>query len=184
MTDTELTLAAIAAHGWEVVQLGPRAKRPMGSRWQITKDPATAEAWLTAGSNLGLVCHQRTGVLVLDPDDGLAFADMIEALGQPCLPWVITGSGRLHYYVQWEPDLPAKLMWQGKTIGEIQRGPGQQQIVIPPSIHPQTGLSYKWITERLGFLVEPIDPVREPLPELPGEWRAFLRGQSYAHSRA
>jgi hypothetical protein len=82
--------------------------------------------------------------------------------------------------VAWEADLPAKLAWDDRTIGEIQRGPGQQQVVIPPSRHPDTGLRYRWVTEHLGILCEPIDPVGDPLPELPGLWRAYLRGQVYA----
>ena len=71
---------------------------------------------------------------------------MIDTLGQPALPWMVTGRGRLHDPVVWEPNLPAKLEWKGEVIGEIQRGPGQQQVVLPPSEHPDTGLRYRWIT--------------------------------------
>jgi Bifunctional DNA primase/polymerase, N-terminal len=178
MTDAELTVAAVRAKGWEVVRL--RGKKPVGAHWRITKDAGEVGRWISAGDNIGLVCHQRTGVLVLDPDKALEWADMVDTLGQPCAPWVITGSGRLHYYVAWTGDLPAKLTWYGKVIGEIQRGPGQQQVVLPPSRHPETGLAYRWITERLGFLCEPINPVDAPLPSLPGLWLAYLRAQTYA----
>jgi hypothetical protein len=108
----------------------------------------------------------------------LTWAEMIDALGPPSLPWAITGSGRLHYYVAWEPELPAKLIWAREIIGEVQRGPGQQQVVLPGSVHPSGG-AYRWMTERLGFLCEPIDPVRDALPRLPGEWLAFLRSHVY-----
>jgi Bifunctional DNA primase/polymerase, N-terminal len=64
-------------------------------------------------------------------------------------PWVLTGSGRLHYYVAWESDLPARIIWQGEILGEIQRGPGQQQVVLPPSVHPETGDPYRWISDDL-----------------------------------
>ena len=180
--DAELTVAAVRARGWECVRLAPRAKKPDGPRWQITKDADQVAEWFAAGANVGLVSHERTGVAVLDPDELLGWADMIDTLGQPALPWVITGSGRLHYYVRWLPELPAKLTWRGELIGEIQRGPGQQQVVLPGSVHPSGG-TYRWITERLGFLCEPIDPVKDPLPELPGLWRAYLCGQHYAHGR-
>jgi len=53
-----------------------------------------------------------------------------------------------------------------------------QQIVLPGSVHPSGGL-YKWITERLGFLCEPINPVTDPLPRLPGLWLAYLRSHVY-----
>jgi hypothetical protein len=173
----------VRARGWEVVRL--RGKKPVGAHWQITTDADEVAAWLAAGDNIGLVCHERTGVAVLDPDDSLAWIDMIDTLGQPCLPWVITGSGRLHYYIRWTPDLPAKLMWRGETagtikaIGEIQRGPGQQQVVMPPSVHPTTGLPYRWIDEAFEALCETINPLTDPLPELPGLWLAYLRHEAY-----
>ena len=170
--DAELTIAAVRAKGWEVVKL--KGKRPIGAHWEVTKDADEVGAWLTAGYNIGLVCHERTGVAVLDPDK-LEWADMIDTLGQPCLPWVITGSGRLHYYFSWEPNLPAKLEWKDDVIGEIQRGPGQQQVVLPPSVHPVTGARYTWITSALAVLCEPIHPVADPLPRLPALWLGYLR---------
>jgi bifunctional DNA primase/polymerase-like protein len=174
MTDAELTVAAVRVKHWEVVKLRRKDKVPAGKHWEITTDADQVAAWLTARYNLGLVCHERTRVAVLDPDKP-AWADMIDALGQPCLPWTITGSGRLHYYVQWEPDLPAKLEWKGEIIGEIQRGPGQQQVVLPPSVHPDTETRYTWITGSLDVLCEPIHPVADPLPRLPALWLGYLR---------
>jgi hypothetical protein len=175
VTDLGRTLAAIDAKGWEIVRLGRRMKKPVDKSWVITRDPDDVARWFAAGHNAGLMCHERTATAVLDPDRLDLWADMIEMLGQPCLPWVLTGSSKLHYYVEWLPNLPAKLMWAGEIIGEIQRGPGQQQVVLPPSIHPQTGEPYRWITDDLQGLCEPIDPVSNPLPRLPAEWRAFLR---------
>jgi len=176
--DAELTVAAAAARGWECVRLGPRSKKPEGVHWQITKDPDVIAAWFKAGANVGQGCHERTGVAVLDPDEMLAWADAIDTLGQPALPWVITGSGRLHYYIRWEPELPAKLIWGREIIGEIQRGPGMQQVVLPGSTHPSGG-TYRWITESLGGLVEPVNPLTDPLPRLNGDWLAYLRSHVY-----
>jgi len=176
MSDAELTIAAVRARGWQVVKL--RGKKPIGRHWEITADADKVARWISAGHNIGLVCGPYTGVVVLDPDC-VEWADMLDTLEQPCFPWVITGSGRLHYYVQWEPDLPAKLMWHGGIIGEIQRGPGQQQVVMPPSIHPATGARYRWVTESLGCLCEPVNPVTDDLPKLPGLWLAYLRSYVY-----
>lgn len=177
--DATLTVEVVRARGWECVRLDQRKKSPpLGRRWQVTKDAAEVASWFTAGANVGLVCHQRTGIAVLDPDDVLGWADMVDTLGQPSLPWVITGSGKLHYYVHWLPDLPAKLIWRGEKIGEIQRGPGAQQVVLPGSVHPSGG-TYRWITERFGFLCEPIDPVTDSLPRLPGLWGAYLTSYVY-----
>jgi hypothetical protein len=176
MTDAELTIAAVRTKGWEVVKL--KGKKPIGAHWEVTKDANEVGTWLAAGYNIGLLCHERTGVAVLDPDK-IEWVDLIDMLGQPCLPWVVTGSGRLHYYFAWEADLPAKLTWRGEIIGEIQRGPGLQQVVMPPSIHPDTGATYRWITDNLGSLCEPINPVTDALPKLPGVWLAYLRSYVY-----
>jgi hypothetical protein len=183
MNDLDRTLAAIDAKGWEVVRLGRRKKKPVDTTWVITRDADEVGQWLAASHNIGMLCHARTGVTVLDADHLDAWADMIDALGQPCLPWVLTGSGKLHYYVAWMANLPAKLTWDGVEIGEIQRGPGQQQVVLPPSIHPETGNPYRWITDDLPWLVEPIDPVHDPLPPLPGAWRAYLQAPTHAGRR-
>lgn len=171
--DAALTVEAVRVKGWQCVRLAPRAKTPVGAHWQITTSADEVASWFEAGANVGLICHEHTGVAVLDPDQMLDWADMVAMLGQPCLPWVITGSGRLHYYFRWMPDLPAKLIWAHKIIGEIQRGPGKQQVVLPGSVHPDGG-TYTWITRRLAFLSEPIDPVTDPLPELAGLWLANL----------
>jgi hypothetical protein len=178
--EAKQTVAVIRARGWECVQLGRRLKKPVTAHWVTTTDADEVARWFTAGHNVGLVCHERTGVAVLDPDNMLEWADMVETLGQPSLPWVLTGSGRLHYYVRWMPDLPAKITWADTSIGEIQRGPGQQQVVLPGSVHPSGG-TYRWITERLGFLCEPINPVADPLPTLPSDWRIWLASYVYGH---
>ena len=175
VSDRDRTLEAVRRRGWEIVKLRRQTKFPKGQHWETTTDPEQVGAWLTAGHNIGLICHERTGVAVLDPDT-IEWADMVDALGQPCLPWVLTGSGNLHYYIAWTDNLPPKLIWNNTIVGEIQRGPGQQQVVLPPSIHPDTGLPYRWITTSLlpAILCEPIDPVADPLPRLPGDWRAYL----------
>jgi Bifunctional DNA primase/polymerase, N-terminal len=184
MTDTERTLTAIDARAWTVVRLGHRLKRPVDKHWVITRDADEVGRWFAAGRNVGLLCCEQTGVAVLDADRFDVWADMVDALGQPCLPWVLTGSAKLHYYVQWADDLPAKLTWDNVEVGEIQRGPGQQQVVLPPSVHPETGEPYRWITDDLPFLVEPINPVADPLPTLPDAWRKQLQTRPYATNRS
>jgi hypothetical protein len=181
--DAALTVEVIRARGWEAVKLGHHLKKPdYAGHWITTTNADTVADWFAHGANVGLVCHERTGLAVLDPDDLLPWAEMVDELGQPSLPWVKTGSGKLHYYVAWEPDLPAKL-WpvEGEDhIGEIQAGPGQDQVVLPGSIHPDTGKLYRWITDALGDFVIPIDPIHDPLPRLPDEWVVYLGSHTYA----
>jgi hypothetical protein len=167
------TLKAIRVHHWRGVLLGPRRKRPVvTTHWIITDDLAQIERHVRQGGNSGLLTHADTELAVLDADNLPAFADMIDDLGQPAAAWVETGRARLHYYVRWTGDLPAKLTWRGEVVGEILRGPGQQMVVCPPSTHPDTGAPYRWL----------LNPVTQPLEPLPGDWLAYLRGLTYGAS--
>jgi bifunctional DNA primase/polymerase-like protein len=172
MSQRNLTLDAIRVHGWRAVLLRARSKKPLGKTWEITSDVHRVAAHLDKGGNLGLLTHATTNLAVLDADNLPVWADMVEALGQPSTAWVETGRARLHYYVRWMEDLPPKLTWKGEPVGEIQRGPGRQMIVCPPSVHPDTGIRYRWLC----------DPVYQLLELLPGEWRAFLRSFTYSAS--
>ncbi len=166
--DLTRTLDAIRTRQWSVVLLAARSKRPpKGGAWPVTTDADRVQSHVAAGGNVGLLCGKATGVAVLDPDKPEPWAEMVAELGEPGKAWVKTGSGRTHYYVAHEPSLPAKLLWNGQIIGEIQRGPGKQQVVIPPSVHPAGG-RYEWL----------VDPATEPLQPLPGSWHAYLIGSS------
>lgn len=169
MTAIDLTLAAVTLHNWQVVLLGKRSKKPTGKTWNITRDVDVIRRHVGRGGNIGLVCGPASGVAIPDGDDLDLMNAMFVALGALAI-WVETGSGKCHCYVTWEPNLPAKLMWQGRKVGELQRGgigpdgrPVLQQVVLPPSIHPDTGRAYRW-------RVDPCDP----LPTLPPAWRAYL----------
>jgi hypothetical protein len=152
-----------------VVLLRRGSKAPDGSSWQTTRDARVVRQHLAAGGNVGLVCGEVSGVAVLDFDSVEAKDEMYAALGS-LVPWVGSPSHGTHVYVRWAPGLPAKLRWKGKIVGEIQRGPGQQQVVIPPSPYPGNpkrgippGGRYEWLT----------DPT-QPLPELPATWLGHL----------
>ena len=169
MTDLDRTLAAVAFHGWQIVLLGTRSKRPNRKPWHITSDVDVIRRHVERGGNIGLVCGPASGVAVPDGDDLERMRAMFTALGG-LVVWVETGSDKWHCYVAWEPKLPAKLLWEGRKVGEIQRGgigpdgePVLQQVVLPPSIHPETGRSYRWR----------VDPT-SPLAALPDAWRAYL----------
>lgn len=155
--------------------LGAKSKRPDGKHWHLTSDAAEIEAHLRHGANAGIVAGPSpnySGLAFLDPDDMEAWKHLVSLLDEPGRPWVRTGSGKLHYYILWEPELPAKIRFAGKIIGEIQRGPTEegkpssQQVVAPPSVHPDGG-AYQWL----------VDPLTEPLRPLPEVWRRYLRGE-------
>src|SRR5450759_3226317 len=74
----ELTLGAVAAHGWRVVLLQSRTKKPTGHHWVITMDRDRIRHHV---GNLGLVCGPVSGVAVLDPDVPEAFDALERELG-------------------------------------------------------------------------------------------------------
>ena len=162
MSALDTTILAVIQHKWRIVLLATRSKRPIGNHWRITTDPQEIQQHVVSGGNIGLVCGPDSGVIVLDFDKPGALAEICTELG-PILPWVRTGSKKFHVYEKWEDGLPAKIMWHGEKVGEVQRGPSLQHVVVPPSIHPDTGFPYTWLE----------DP-RQPLPVLPNNWRSYL----------
>ena len=163
-----LTCLAVVAHEWSVVLLQPRSKRPKGATWEITKLPSViTRHWKVNRGNIGLVCGPDSEVMVLDFDNILVATDMFRELGPLDAPWVKTGSGKPHFYCRWEDGLPAKMDWQGQRVGEIQRGPALQHVVMPPSVHPDTGEHYSWLVDPQGVL-----------PVLPDTWRDYLKSEA------
>jgi len=163
MPDLAVTLEAIRIHGWHIVLLQPRSKKPIGKTWVIVTDPAEITAHVETGGGIGLVCGEASGVVVIDPDredEWGKLCDMLE--GPPAPAWVQTGSGRKHFYLAWEAHLPAKLFYGPVVVGEVQRGPGLQHVCMPPTIHP-SGAPYRWL----------VDP-REAIPELPALWKTYF----------
>lgn len=157
MSQLELTLAAVAEHGWQVVLLGSGAngKKPTGQTWQITSNPDILRAHVEKGFNIGLVCGPKSQVAVLDFDVPDLMSAMFQELG-PLELTVETGSGKYHVYVQWVPDLLPKINWLGSKVGEVQRGGTTllQHVVIPPSLHPTTHKPYLWLTPKVQVLPE------------------------------
>ena len=143
------------------------SKRPTGSTWTTTMRPETIRHHIEDGGNVGLVCGPVSAVAVADFDYLGAAHEMMAATGRSP-PGCGRAQGKIHCYLPWTEGLPAKIRWKGGIIGELQRGPvdvdrqNLQQVVIPPSIHPDTRETYRW-------LVDPAEQALVPLPE------AYLR---------
>jgi putative DNA primase/helicase len=149
----------IKAFGGRLVLL--KGKRPVQNDWpNLTPTEEKVRKHVNTGGNVGVRAGE--GLVILDFDQPGAEAEMMKELGS-LTPTVETGSGKHHYYLQApQGELPAKMKWQGKVVGEIQRT-GSQQVVAPPSIHPTTKCSYRWLAEG-----------PEALPALPASWLGYL----------
>jgi hypothetical protein len=158
---TAAPLATLPAN-WRLIRLHAHSKRPVEQDVTPIRSHALAARYLARGANVGLLCGAAAGIAVFDIDDLGRYAAMTARLGPLPVRFVETGSGTAHYYVRWQPDLPSQLTWDGARIGDIIRGP-RQYVVIPPSIHPDTGRPYRWC----------VDPAT-PLPALPKPWQIYL----------
>lgn len=138
---------ALAARGWHVFPVKPRAKQPLTSNGylQATTDPDQLRAWWRQwpDANLGLA-PGRSGLVVLDVDgpEGEAHAQALGLFAEPTLS-AATGraDGGRHLYFQRPPFAVsnAKLAPHLDVRGDM------GYVLLPPSIHP-SGASYAWDT--------------------------------------
>lgn len=163
----------LAASGWPVFPLVARGKQPaIGAAhpqgtverktcrgecgrlghglWDASSDPEkVAHMWSGRPfSNIGIALPEHTMVLDTDPRNGGDVAlDLLEAKYGDLLPTLTAASGRcdggLHrYYARPAGRITDKLLGDGVDI----KAAGGY-VVAPPSIHPDSGLEYSWITE-------------------------------------
>jgi len=163
--------------GYHVFQCSPKTKLPFTTAPNgcnsASGDPDVVRGWWERypNCNIGLKCDN---VLIIDVDnkngkDGNGdFARIADRVGPLTTgPISLSGNGGYHLFFQ-RPDADIKgvngLKWDGKKTG-IDIQVGNQYIVVPPSIHPETGKAYTW-------KVEPA-PVTE-LPVLPDAWIKYV----------
>jgi len=153
-------LAALA-RGWAVTPL--RGKRPVLDAWQVGPVPSDADVrrWVGGGYNLGLRTGHVSGVVVVDHDprhdDGTAL---------PILPRTVTvrtGGGGHHYYFLCPANPPPNS--SGRIHPGIDIKSERGQVVLPGSIHPDTGVPYAW--------AEGLDPRSVALAEIPPDLLAL-----------
>jgi len=159
METTHLSLgdAALeyAQHGWRIFPLAPRSKRPLiaGKDWKkyATDDEAQVVAWweATPNANIGLLCGEASGVVVLDIDqrgekDGSAEVRKLEGENEmlPRTPSAATGGGGGHLFFAWPNEVSVGCP---KPIKDCEiKGEGGY-VVLSPSIHPDTAAEYAWV---------------------------------------
>lgn len=136
---------ALAARGWFVFPLKPRAKQPLSARGfqDATTDPKTITDWWARwpDANLGLwPGPSKLFVVDIDGPIGEQTAARLGLLAEPTMT-CITGrpDGGRHLYFH-GPGFP---------VSNVDLGPGLDirshggYVVIPPSIHP-SGAAYTW----------------------------------------
>ena len=174
------------ALGWSVLPLAPRSKLPLISKRRggkgvhdATTDPAQIEEWWAKDprANVGLAAGHEWWALDVDTSDGkdglvTLGVLQIENGGIPDTVTQRTGGGGWQYLFQADPRLKNRVN-ANKLAGLDVRAPGGY-IVAPPSIHPDTGLTYLWepgfgphqigLARAPEWLIEALAPKPEPEP--------------------
>lgn len=156
MSDFQQSALEYAKIGLKIIPLRPRTKIPILANWPqaATTDKKTIADWWTdyPDANIGCLTGRDSGIFVIDVDrhgdtDGQISLDDLEAqFGKlPDTVEQITGGGGRQIFFRY----PAGATITNKT-GSGAIAPGLEikgdggQVVLPPSIHPQTGRQYEW----------------------------------------
>lgn len=154
---------SVARRGWYVFPCA--GKNPRIKDWpnKASVDEKTVKTWWERwpDSNVGVACGPSgLWVIDVDDDDGRAWVAQADL---PATLSVRTGSGGEHYYFQRGDHLLGNTA--KRVPGIDTRGDGGF-VVVPPSIHPETGQAYEWgprsrIADVPGRLVEIFGQPRE-----------------------
>lgn len=137
--------------GWAMVPLA--GKRPIHTDWpnRATTDERRLLAELAdrPDANLGIATGDRSGFWVLDidgPEGEASLAALVDEHGPlPVTLEARTGGGGRHILFAM-PDRPLGNRKRGLGPKLDVRGTGGQ-IVVAPSVHPETGAVYEWATD-------------------------------------
>lgn len=174
----------LARHGWSIVPIAPRKKRPLIA-WteyqQRQASDAEIQTWFERwpDANLAVVTGQISDIVVLDIDPGhkgdVSIVNLEQRYGT--LPETVeakSGGGGRHVYFRHPGGAIHNRV--GIAPGIDFRGDGGL-IVVPPSVHP-SGNRYEWLPKR--------GPDEIPLTPMP-DWLAkltTLAGTGHGHPLA
>ncbi len=175
----------LALLGLHVFACLPRSKEPATTHGQddATLDLAQLDKWFARRGDLNLaVACGPSQIVVLDADtprakndntDGRARLRELEAEygALPRTPTQDTGGGGEQYFFR----APAGVEFVGK-VGRAIDIKRNGYVVVPPSVHPDTGRTYQW---RAGLAPDDIE-----IAELPAQWIEFLRRPEHVERTA
>ncbi len=156
-------------------------KRPIGEAWNadenLIRTAHDAREYWTRHPRLNIgVCLEPSGLVSLDADDldGARQVVAAEGLDLDALiastPTVIGRAPRLEFRAPAAPLGRKSIVWPARAAGEkpvtvFELRAGRVQDVLPPSMHPDTGQPYRWLT-----------PPRNGFPPLPDALLALWLG--------
>lgn len=145
------------AAGLCAIPLYPREKKPVIPDWsrfaEAKVEADTSQEWLQKfpNSNIGLVLGKASGVIMVDIDSDKK--EVIDAILKvlPPSPWHRVGKKGMVLAYKYSPIKTHRVKnISGQTLVECLAS--RTQVVLPPSIHPDTGLEYKSNCELIDVL--------------------------------
>jgi putative DNA primase/helicase len=159
------------AKGIPVIPLYPKEKRPAISGWQrfATEKPSEEERqiWLSVfpNGNIGLPLGPSAGVVAFDVDtDDAEVLRMLDSI-LPASPWTRIGKKGYVRLYRFSGEQTTRFRNESGTLCELLSI--GSQVVLPPSIHPDTGKPYTANCD--------LDQVINALPSLPVDWADLIR---------
>lgn len=154
--------------GWPLVPLRGKSPALLGAGWleRASTDPAVIADWdqRWSGANAGLVVFDH--LLAIDVDPRAGGDDTLHDLERrlrslPETPLYLTGGTDNGWRILLaHPRRPVRDLGPGVEVKT-----GRRQIVVPPSVHPDTGRRYEW----------DVHPDEVPLAPVPERWLAAMK---------
>ena len=153
VNDLHAAALELADAGFAPIPLRRRGKIPLIDNWQTTTAPTPEQidAWWTRNpdANVGAVVQAHQIVVDIDGPTGAENWSALQAKHGPApeTAMVRTGSGGLHLWFTLPPGVPSLTTASSLAKKVDTRGAGTGQLVMPPSIHPDTGERYAWLCD-------------------------------------
>jgi hypothetical protein len=137
-------------HGYAPIPVKPGTKQPFIADWPRWCDelpsPELVATWARRYPDAGIAiaCGPASGITALDLDDDMdgLHARICEALGPS--PVAKRGVRSPTHFYRYNGERSRALRKNGHTVAEIMAG--KRVVIIPPTIHPDTGQPYQWLT--------------------------------------
>ena len=161
---------AYSNRGWPVFPLKTGEKTPAIKGWQqeATTNPEQIQKWgdQFPDANYGMRTGEASGILAVDVDPRNDGDETFQALEKehgsfPTTVEVLTGGGGRHLYFAITPEQSARINARANALGpgvDVKGNGGY--VVIPGSIHPDTGKAYIFSVDG-----HPDDVELSPVPE-------------------
>jgi hypothetical protein len=142
--------AAYRRQGYAPIPVKPGSKRPLIADWprwcEELPSPEMVATWARRYPDAGLAiaCGPASGITALDLDDDIdgLHARIYEELGPS--PVAKRGARAPTYFYRYNGERSRVLRRNGQTVAEILAG--KRLVIIPPTIHPDIGQPYQWLT--------------------------------------